>query len=83
MKRAFSLVLAVQLVFSPFVLAQAQEKPVAALGRVATLGEVFEGQREIIANRLRTILSKSYDLISQHQHEKAEQGASDALELEK
>ncbi|MCH8884664.1 MAG: hypothetical protein IIA41_14365, partial [SAR324 cluster bacterium] len=31
----------------------AQDRPIAALGRVAVLGEISEGQRKIITNRVR------------------------------
>ncbi len=83
MKKVLALVLAVQLTLLPFAFAQAQDKPVAALGRVASLGEVSEAQKSIITNRLEGILSKSYDLVSQEQYLKAEQAAFDALDLEK
>ena len=68
--------------FPPASVVWAQEKPVAAIGRVATLGDVKRSQKRIIANRLETVLSESYDLISQQQYEKAEEAAFDQLDLD-
>ena len=63
MKKLLALILAFQLVALPLVFAQSAEKPVAALGRVASLGDVSEAQKSIITNRLEGTLSKSYDLV--------------------
>ena len=82
MKRPTALLLATLLVFSPFSLAAAQEKPVAALGRIASIGEVSESQKAIIFTRVESILSRAYDLISRDQYARAEEAAFAALNLE-
>ena len=58
----------------------AQQKPVAALGRVAVLGEVTEGQKRILTNRVESFLSGRYELISEDEYLAAEEEAF--LELE-
>ncbi len=82
MKRGFVYFLVALLAFPPLAFGQqAQEKPVAALGRVAVLGDISEVQQRVIANRLRSILAQSYSLVSQEQYEKAEQAAFETLDL--
>ena len=82
MPKGIALFLAALLLLPPFALVQGQEKPVAALGRVATLGEVSEAQKKIIINRLEGFLSNFYDLVSQAQYARAEEEAFAALDLE-
>jgi hypothetical protein len=60
----------------------AQDKPLAAVGRVSVLGEVTDTQRQIIANRLSAQLSQRYDIISQQEYERAEEEAFAALAAE-
>ena len=79
MKRAVALLPAALLLLP--LLALAQEKPEAALGRVATLGEVSEAQKKIITNRLEGSLPKFYDLVSQEQYARAEEEAFKSLDL--
>ena len=62
--------------------AWAQEKPIAALGRMAVLGDITETQTVIIGNRVRGILSVQYDLISDTEYEQAEEAAFEALAAE-
>jgi len=81
MKRPNALLLAALLVFSPFSFAAAQEKPVAALGRIAVLGEISEVQKKIIYTRAESILSRAYDLISREQYARAEEAAFKSLDL--
>lgn len=83
LKIVFLLFLVSLLVFSPGASTLAQEKPIAALGRVSVLGEISKVQQNIIANRLRTILAESYNLVSQEQYQKAEQAAFESLDLDK
>ena len=59
-----------------------QEKPQAALGRVAALGEISEGEKRIILNRAETFLSRRYDLVSQIDYEAAEEEAFAQLEAD-
>ena len=62
--------------------AWSQEKPIAALGRVAVLGDISEGEKRIIANRIETFLSRSYDLISEEKFLAAEEEAFQTLEFD-
>lgn len=58
----------------------AQNKPVAALGRIVTVGKINEGQRTILRNQLKTFLSRSYNLISENDYMRAEDEAFAVLE---
>lgn len=79
MKRFLALFLSAVLLLSPFAYAQSG-KPVAALGRVAVLGEITEAEKKIITNRMENFLSKSYELISQEEYLRAEEAAFAALD---
>ena len=82
MKRSPILLLAALLVFSHAPIAPGQDKPLAALGRIASIGEVSESQKGIILTRVESILSRAYDLISRDQYARAEEAAFAALNLE-
>jgi hypothetical protein len=63
-------------------LAGAQEKPLAAVGRVSVIGEIGEAEKQIIGNRLSGQLSLRYDLISPQEYQQAEDEAFATLEAE-
>ena len=79
MKKALAFLLIALVALPPLYLAQ--EKPQAALGRVAALGEISETQKKIILTRVESQLSKAYDLISQEQFARAEEAAFASLDL--
>ena len=81
MRSALLLLLASLLVFPPLNLATAQQKPAAALCRVATLGPISEAQKKIITTRLESKLSESYNLISREQYRRAEEAAFAELDV--
>ena len=83
MRQALLFFLISLLVIPPVGALRAQQKPQAALGRVATLGDISEAQKKIIANRLESRLSQSYNLVSQEQYRKAEEAAFAELDLAK
>ena len=79
MKKALAFLLIALVALPPLYLAQ--EKPQAALGRVAALGEISETQKKIILTRVESRLSKAYDLISQEQFARAEEAAFASLDI--
>ncbi|MCZ6552896.1 MAG: hypothetical protein O7A67_03755, partial [SAR324 cluster bacterium] len=80
MTRLCSLILASLLALAGT--AWSQDKPIAALGRVAVLGDITEGEKRIIANRIATFLSRSYELISEQRYLAAEEEAFQTLEFD-
>ena len=66
MKQILVIILAGSLAFP--LAAVAQQRPIAALGRVAVLGEISEVDRQIIQNRLESFLSQHYDLVSEEEY---------------
>ena len=63
--------------------AQAQsEKPDAAVTPVAAIGEISDAKRGIIFNRLQTVLSRYFKLVSQAEYAAAEEAAFEQLEAE-
>ena len=81
MKSPVALFLIGLLVAPPIGFLRGQEKPEAALGRVAALGKISETQKKIILTRVESQLSKAYDLISQEQYARAEEAAFKSLDL--
>lgn len=79
MKKALAFLLISLVAHPPLYLAQ--EKPEAALGRVAALGKISETQKKIILTRVESQLSRAYDLISQEQYARAEEAAFKSLDL--
>ncbi|MCZ6552444.1 MAG: hypothetical protein O7A67_01465, partial [SAR324 cluster bacterium] len=64
------------------LVAWGQEKPVAALGRVAVIGEISEGEKAIITNRLEKFLAARFQLVSEEEYLRAEDEAFLSLEEE-
>ena len=63
--------------------AQAQsEKPDAAVTPVAAIGKISDAQRGIIFNRLQTVLSRYFKLVSQAEYAAAEEAAFEQLDFE-
>ena len=60
--------------------AAAQQKPVAALGRVSAVGTITETQLLILGNQVEGFLSGHYQLISQQHYQAAEEEAFAALD---
>ncbi|MCH8843163.1 MAG: hypothetical protein IID61_09315 [SAR324 cluster bacterium] len=58
------------------------EKPVAALARVAVLGDISEVQQRILATRVESFLSDRFELISQEEYQAAEDAAFASLDLD-
>ena len=58
------------------------KKGKAAVTPLATIGEIKESQKTIIANKFLDELSNDYDLVSQQEYEKAEEQAFQELDFE-
>ncbi len=59
-----------------------QDKPDAAVTPVAAIGEISDAQRGIIFNRLQTVLSRYFKLVSQAEYAAAEEAAFEQLAAE-
>ena len=67
---------------APASLPAQEQRPVAALGRVAAIGDISDGEKAIIYKRVERFLTERFDLISQEEYLAAEEAAFAALDAD-